>query len=44
MQFHFQRNEGQQGIAGPLTCHDLHRPGSLSKFLVEPFNDVGGPQ
>ena len=42
MQLHSQSNEGEQGIAGLLACHDLHRPGSSAKLFVEPLDDVGG--
>lgn len=44
MQFHLQRDEGQEPIAGCLPGQDLHRPGSSPELLVEPLNDIGRPE
>jgi hypothetical protein len=45
VQLHFKRlSEGEEGVTGSLSRHDLHRFGSSFEFLVKPFNDIGGSQ
>ena len=44
MHLHFQRYVGQDPITGDLSRYDLHDFGPTFELLVEPLNDVGGPQ
>ena len=44
MQFHFQSNEGEEGVTRPLPGYDLHGLGSSFEFLIKSLDDVRCPE
>jgi len=44
MELHLERDEREQGVAGPFARDDFHRFASTFKLLVEALNDIGRPK